>query len=186
MGCDIHFYVEIENAKGAWELAPGQMVPCERCEGTKLDPEYKHCSNCKKGLEEHEPDTGKCWFDFTKLNLVPDPCNYDCLGGDQLTDSFYPGGRNYELFSVLSGVRGEGVPGFTKENCGMPLDPSPELAKAALEPDWHSHTWYTLTELQAHDWTQYEYMASFRSTLNQMQDLAHDHEDVRAVFWYDN
>jgi hypothetical protein len=186
MGCDIHFYVEIKNAQGVWALAPGQLVPCERCGGTQLDPEHKHCGNCKKKLSEHEPDTGKCWFDFTKLDLVPDPCNYECLGGNQLTDSYYPGGRNYELFGILSGVRTDAVPGFTQENRGMPADPSPELAKASLEPDWHSHTWYTLDELSAHDWDQHEYISEFQAALEKMRKLAEQYEDVRAVFWYDN
>jgi len=185
MGCDIHFYVEVLSPKGEWTLAPGQLAPCDHCGGTMLDPDNKYCGNCKKELSEHEPTTGKCWFDFTKLNPVPQPCAYSCGDGTQLNEIFYRG-RDYELFGILSGVRGDAVEGFTQENRGMPLDPSPVLARDALSPDYHSHTWYTLKELQAHDWTRYEYMASFRSTINQMQDLAHDHEDVRAVFWYDN
>lgn len=183
MGCDIHFYVEVKKENG-WELAPGQLEPCENCKGTMLDPDEKHCSNCGKRLKHHEEGTGKCFFEATTVNLVPDPCTYRCRDGKDLKQIFYRG-RDYNLFGILSEVRGDGVPGFTKGSCGMPADPSPELAHYSQSSDWHSHTWYTLAELKRFRWTQQEH-AFFARTVQMMQELDPNPENVRAVFWYDN
>jgi hypothetical protein len=183
MGCDIHFYVEVNRGNG-WELAPGQLEDCDNCKGTQLDPEEKHCGNCGKSLKHHEEGTGKCWFEPTTVSPVPSPCTYRCREGKDLKQIFYKG-RDYDLFGVLSEVRGDGVPGFTKGSCGMPPDPSPELAYYSQSSDWHSHTWYTLTELKRYTWTKEEHYF-FATTIVMMQQLDSNSDNVRAVFWYDN
>lgn len=184
MGCDIHFYIEVKKEDG-WKLAPGQLEPCENCNGTQLDPDLKHCGNCGKSLKQHEDGTGKCLFEATTVNPVPSPCSYRCHEGKELKQIFYRG-RDYNLFGILSEVRGDGVPDFTKGSCGMPPDPSPELAIFSQSSDWHSHTWYTLAELKKYPWRREEHFY-FVTTIQKMQELAnHDDESVRAVFWYDN
>ena len=182
MGCDIHFYVEVFK-EDRWELAPGQWLPCYYCKGTMLDPDEKQCGNCHRPEEEHEEGTGKCWFAAGMLRLVPAPCTDRCTEGYALEYSFYRG-RDYELFGVLSDVRGPPVPGFTKA-CSFPSDPSPRIAAAAMDPDWHSHSSYTLTELKKFPWAEKDF-SSFATTVQRMQALDPNSDNVRAVFWYDN
>lgn len=55
--------------------------------------------------------------------------------------------RNYELFSLLAGVRGWNDP--LVEPRGLPYDMSDELAAIykEYETDWHTPTWYDMNEL---------------------------------------
>ncbi len=73
--------------------------------------------------------------------------------------------RNYWLFAMLANVRnGYGFAGVDTGDPlnpidlprGLPADVSPEVAaQAALwDADGHSHSWLTLAELLAYDWTQ--------------------------------
>lgn len=74
-------------------------------------------------------------------------------------------GRNYDLFAILADVRnGRGFAGIkTGEGFnpisaprGIPADVSPEVK--AKSDDWggdgHSHSWHTVADLLAFDWTQ--------------------------------
>lgn len=77
---------------------------------------------------------------------------------------FYKG-RNYNLFAILADVRnGRGFAGVRTgdglnpicEAKGMPDDASPNV-KAECESwdcDGHSHSWHTIADLLAYDWTQ--------------------------------
>lgn len=78
--------------------------------------------------------------------------------------SFYDG-RNYDLFAILANVRnGRGFMGIkTGEGFnpislpkGLPVDVSAEVAKSSEQwnGDGHSHSWFTVAELLAYDWTQ--------------------------------
>lgn len=78
-------------------------------------------------------------------------------------DSFY-GGRNYNLFSILADVRnGYGFAGcdtgdgFTPISYpkGLPKDVTSEVKSYSdgYGIDGHSHSWYTLKELEDYDWT---------------------------------
>lgn len=78
--------------------------------------------------------------------------------------SFYSG-RNYNLFAILANVRnGHGFAGCDTGNGfvsigeprGLPADVS-EQTKAESDSmgiDGHSHSWFTVAELLAYDWTQ--------------------------------
>lgn len=79
-------------------------------------------------------------------------------------NSFYHD-RNYDLFAILADVRnGRGFAGvktgegFTPicEPRGIPDDGSPEYRAAAeiYGGDGHSHSWLTVAEIMAFDWTQ--------------------------------
>lgn len=61
-------------------------------------------------------------------------------------------GRNYNLFAILANVRNrhDFVP--ISEPKGFPLDVSEEIAEE--HEGNHSHSWLTLAELMAFDWTQ--------------------------------
>ena len=81
-----------------------------------------------------------------------------------LTEEFYDG-RNYDLFGILANVRnGRGFAGIKtgegfnpiSEPRGLPPDVS-SLVKAVSDRwngDGHSHSYFTVAELLAYDWTQ--------------------------------
>lgn len=181
MGCDIHFFVEVFDGK-KWKLADGQVAPCERCKGTGLDPEYTICANCQREVEEHELSTKKCLYEPTLLKEEPKRCDFFCYLGYSFQREYYSG-RNYELFGILSGVRGDSDPDFTIEDRGVPDDCDPFVAEYMECEDYHSRGFYTLAELQSRDWPDFEY---FQKALARMDQLADDPEHVRAVFCYDN
>lgn len=117
--------------------------------------------------------------------------------------------RNYNLFAILADVRnGYGFAGITTgegfkpidEPRGVPNDASNEY-KAIVKQwdgDGHSHSYFTVAELLAYDWTQktkfqdgtsYEYKdcvgGFLTETLPQLEKLGRP-EDVRIVFFFDN
>jgi hypothetical protein len=77
----------------------------------------------------------------------------------------YYDGRNYDLFAILADVRnGHGFAGIKtgegfnpiSEPKGLPVDISLEVLHKAdeWEGDGHSHSWHTVADLLAYDWTQ--------------------------------
>lgn len=78
---------------------------------------------------------------------------------------YFYDGRNYDLFAILADVRnGRGFAGCDtgdgfnpiNEPRGIPEDASDFYKKQVEEwdVDGHSHSWFTLAELKAFDWTQ--------------------------------
>ena len=73
-------------------------------------------------------------------------------------------GRNYNLFSILADVRngygfagvptGAGYKPMSKPK-GLPADVSPEVKAVSdqWDGDGHSHSWFTVAEIMAYDWT---------------------------------
>lgn len=65
--------------------------------------------------------------------------------------------RSYQLFSLLAGVRSESreVEPISRPR-GVPEDATERYREivSAWAGDGHSHSWHTLEELLAHDWTQ--------------------------------
>lgn len=183
MGCDIHFFVEVRK-DGEWTLAPGQLRVCERCEGSGKDPVSSRCANCKKTIDAHMPDTNKCLYNASTLEELPEPCEYHCIDGKSLYPTYYSG-RNYDLFGILSGVRGDIDEKFTREDRGWPDDTSYYVSKYGDNQDLHSHGYYTLTELLERDWSGVDFRM-FKKALTQLAALDKDSDNVRAVFCYDN
>jgi len=81
-------------------------------------------------------------------------------------DSFY-NGRNYSLFAILADVRNEGTAYDPNDAVdaefnvivpprGIPKDACSSVKAEAVVWDWdgHNHSWLTLAELLAFDWTQ--------------------------------
>jgi hypothetical protein len=77
---------------------------------------------------------------------------------------FYSG-RNYDLFGILADVRnGRGFAGLDTGDGFVPIDDPRGLPVDVSEPvkadsdrwdgDGHSHSWFTVAELLAYDWTQ--------------------------------
>lgn len=71
-------------------------------------------------------------------------------------DSRFFNDRNYELFAILAGVRNKYDIKPIQEPRGLPSDCDPMILKAndSWGEDGHSHSWLTLAELLAFDWTQ--------------------------------
>ena len=108
-----------------------------------------------------------------------------------LVDKTWYSDRNYELFSILAGVRGNQEP--IDEPRGLPGDMSPEVA--ALQgymPDDislgdHSHSWLTLAELQAYPWPfRTRHDAFCTRVLPALAKLGAAPQDVRIVFGFDS
>lgn len=65
------------------------------------------------------------------------------------------GGRNYNLFGVLAGVRSSDVPQIDEPR-GLPEDASPYVEKESNYWGWdgHSHSYLTLRDIKEFDWEQ--------------------------------
>ena len=95
-------------------------------------------------------------------------------------------GRNYELFSILAGVRGSSTPiSYPK---GLPVDVTDDVKSLYDSWEWdaHSASWLTFNEI---------YNSRFDYDNISLQHIALDMlsskidqkaEDVRIVFWFDS
>lgn len=94
-------------------------------------------------------------------------------------------GRNYSLFSRLADVRSYGDGTAISEPRGVPDDASDAYLYIVEQwkGDGHSHSYFTLTELLEHDWSDFD---EFRETLERMKNLDENTDNVRAVFFFDN
>lgn len=106
-------------------------------------------------------------------------------------------GRNYALFAVLGNVRNYWRIKPIDEPRGLPVDCSPQVRTESdyWDSDGHSHSWFTLEELQSFDWTQKvpsrtETLAEcaglfLTEALPALQALG-EPDKIRIVFWFDN
>jgi hypothetical protein len=198
VGCDIHLFVEFQTQEGEWKLAPNQLAACDNCKGSGLDPELAHCKNCHKDGTAHEAKTQKCYFSPGHYESVHKPCSYNCLRGQSLHQHYYyTGGRNYSLFGILSGVRGDADPAWTIEDSGLPEDATEYVKHDSASMGYHSEGSYSLAYLLTYDWKQkpltglfagediYAGMRRLITNLKRFQKWQNA-KDVRIVFWYDN
>lgn len=101
-------------------------------------------------------------------------------------------GRDYGLFSLLADVRNyDDIIAPLDEPRGVPTDASVHIAKEAKRwgSDGHSHSYFTLSELQAADpETQQQFHQFFiADTVPKLITLSQgDPDSVRFVFWFDN
>lgn len=106
---------------------------------------------------------------------------------------FYTGGRNYNLFSALCGVRSSSFynsPPIISDPKGYPLNISSEVQRMIDRwgTDGHSHNWNSLDELKSFDWSEYGTTCDFfrNEVIPKMEELLKDNEDVRIVYLFDN
>lgn len=107
---------------------------------------------------------------------------------------FYNGGRNYNLFTALAGVRSHYFTNLLRipEPKGFPKDASKPVkqCKRHWGSDGHSHSYLTLKELNDFDWSPYgETVSDFLKEVIPKLNKAKGDEtdtDVRIVFWFDN
>lgn len=150
MGCDIHFFTERyskdNNYDGPRDISEERDIKL----GTLLND------------EEVEPR----WVSADKWNYED---------GDwelSYNDNFYKG-RNYSLFEILAGVRGDDDNAIEPPR-GIPDDAS--LGYKTVADQWdgdaHSHSYFTLDELL--------------ETIEKMKSIDNDTGNVRCLFFFDN
>ena len=106
---------------------------------------------------------------------------------------FYSGGRLYNLFAALAGVRS----GHFNEDTdpvslpkGLPKDVS-DVVKNESDRygcDGHSHSYNTLSELMNYDWSPWgKTCDSFlNEVIPKMKTLSRKYDNVRIVYFFDN
>ena len=165
MGCDIHFFTERKtssnNYQGPKDLSEDRNNKIEQI----ID---------NKPVEER-------WVSADYWEIE------DESWGVPYSRSYYKG-RNYYLFSILAGVRGDTEP--IDYPRGIPEDSSSGYSYITnqWEGDGHSHSYFTLKELLEVDWDYYqkEHLSEFMETIEKMKLVNNDPEKVRCVFFFDN
>ena len=166
MGCDIHWYVERFTTDPENETTPTSKV-------NKRENRVNELLG-----ETSEPR----W-------ISADTWEAEDYGDGYIHWSNYPSclyrGRNYHLFSILADVRSYGEGNAITEPRGVPDDASDAYLYIVEQwkGDGHSHSYFTLTELLEHDWSDFD---EFRETLERMKNLDENTDNVRAVFFFDN
>lgn len=106
-------------------------------------------------------------------------------------------GRNYDLFSILAGVRGWLKPLETPRGLPHDLSDGVEKEKAWWGEDSHTHTWYDLHELYLYrqiyrDNEEFQCFVDFVDDIECYLRLAEKHYfdlrpgQYRVVMWFDN
>lgn len=124
-----------------------------------------------------------------ELDHEYDPPKLLLLGANRI----YTGGRNYNLFCALCGVRRyifrEDVK-YISDPRGIPED-SDDKIKAVVK-DWdtdgHSHNYNTLKEIKEFDWSPYgDTVKKFLDeVIPKMEAVGVKDTDVRIVYFFDN
>jgi hypothetical protein len=101
--------------------------------------------------------------------------------------------RWYWLFGQLAGVRGYGPP--IAEPRGVPKDAGIEVQEYMADEDFHTPSWLTLAELQAHPWEERakaegDYvpgdLKQLHDWLARLAEIDPNPHNVRVVFAFDN
>lgn len=182
MGCDILFFVEVQNNQGTWDAVPDRPFPCRFCHGTGRDAALIACVNCDQKHDTHVQD--KCLYGPGIYVEGPIKCTWYVCGGGHEVRPYYDS-RNYEFFGALAGVRQGPAKGITIEDRGIPEDVSETVGKYMEDDGLHSRGHYYLNELLAHEafWRQHH---SFNETLDALKELHPDSSRVRIVFAFDS
>lgn len=164
MGCDIHFFVE------RWTSSNDYLGPRDL-----EDDRDQKISEVLDAPVRHR------WVSADKWQIEDGQWHIDW-------DDEYYNGRNYQLFSLLAGVRGDLDPIIQRR--GIPEDASTGYLYKCnqWEGDAHSHTYYTLDELLNVDWSKYEdlYPEEFIKSIEIMKLIDSDPKKVRCCFFFDN
>ena len=164
MGCDIHLFAEVKKRKSFKD----KLMFWKPKKWANVDKFSKN-----ELYEEYPDEEGE--FEIKR------------------EDRFYTGGRCYNLFAALAGVRSEHfneqvVPVSSPK--GLPFDIS-DIVKAESDrygSDGHSHSFNTLGELMNYDWSPWgETCDSFlNEVIPKMKSLSRKYCNVRIVYFFDN
>lgn len=189
MGCDIHLRVEYLAPSETLANPTLEVIAEGPPEWTPAEPltHKKDSSSGKWLLQGIAEGKGQDYQD--EYDNMP---TWDV----EYADKFYTG-RDYTLFSALTGTRGGGQ---LWEERGFPEDAS-EAVREDYEGwglDGHTPSWQTLDELLGVDWKRVfdeEHPGyinrEWMECLERLKDLAFakcagDQTHVRIVYWYDN
>lgn len=165
MGCDIHFFTERKTSSNNYQ-GPKDL---SEDRNTKIEEIIDN-----RPVEERWVSADEWEFDDEYWNVT-------------YSKEFY-NGRNYYLFSILAGVRGDEEPIAYPR--GIPEDCSSGYSYVTNQwyGDGHSHSYFTLKELLEVDWNSYqtEHLSEFMETIEKMKSIDNDPEKVRCVFFFDN
>lgn len=163
MGCDIHLYAEAR--------MPAKKTLIERLMFWK-----------KKPLRWTSIETSWCLNDHDNPYL-----------DIHWKQEFYSGGRNYNLFSALAGVRSYE---FTQtiypvsQPKGIPDDCCDLIRNIIFQwrRDGHSHSYNTLAELKSYDWEQWGNTCDLflKEVIPKMEAMKLPDDCVRIVYFFDN
>lgn len=110
-----------------------------------------------------------------------------------LEDIFYSGGRNYNLFAALCGVRSRSFKDKVipiSQPKGTPKDVSKTVKEEidSWSSDAHSNNWNTLVELLNYDWSPWGGTCDLflNEVIPKMKALSRKYSDVRIVYFFDN
>lgn len=172
MGCDIHFFTERYSTDNNYD-------------GPRDISEER---NIKLGTLLNDDKVEPRWVSADKWSYEDD--GEDSYWDLSYNDRFYRG-RNYSLFEILAGVRGDDDNAIEPPR-GIPDDAS--LGYKTVSDRWdgdaHSHSYFTLDELLDVDWSQYDdrnlYLDEFLATIEKMKGIDNDTRNVRCLFFFDN
>lgn len=137
------------------------------------------------------------WHSLDKFTTNKDFDPDDELGDREIEvlreDRFYTGGRNYNLFSALAGVRSyefRNKPNIISIPRGVPNDCCEEIKREIdyYGSDGHNHSFLYLYDLEAFNWSDYGETCNdfLLEVIPKMIATGSSDEDVRIVFYFDN
>lgn len=164
MGCDIHLFAEVKKRKSFKE----KLVFWKPKKWVSVDRYSKN-----KWFENYPDEERE--FEIKREHR------------------FYTGGRSYNLFAALAGVRSEHfnesiVPVSIPK--GLPPDVS-NIVKSESDiygSDGHSHSYNTLNELMDYDWSPWGKTCDvfLNEVIPKMKSLSRKYDNVRIVYFFDN
>jgi hypothetical protein len=201
MGCDIHLFAEAKNPEtGEWEIVPGPVVTCWRCDGTGTF-HGELCYGCNKAshlwqyIDEHGEEIS---IEQPNSRFVDEP--------GKAREAWYDE-RNYYVFACLADVRNHDI-SFTKDFKGYTVSPFRRYSPIIDEPrglpegvtkeahdyladdvDIHSVSWIGLEEIFAFTWPasedDHDRSAYFMEHMKLLAITAGE-RPTRIVFGFDN
>ena len=178
MGCDIHFYTE-------------KFTDEDQVSGPCVDLQKVREENINLLLnEEKKEKKEKKWISVDEWEFIKDIWSNG--NGEEIDDSYwnnseYYHGRNYAVFSILANVRNYGD-SFGYDPKGIPDDASDSYSYMLdrWKGDYHSPSYFTLTELIEMNWDRFDYVEEFKGTIEKMKEIDDNYDNVRCCFFFDN
>lgn len=171
MGCDIHLYVEQRQPDGTWLAVKGKNPRIDDYRHWAAKARERGEEDRAKHLEEQADQMERGTYQGISDGDTETFLEYDA---PEIYKDWVWNGRNYNLFAILANVRngrgfagiktGEGFNPIAKPK-GLPADVS-EYVKgrsASWDGDGHSHSWHTVADLLAYDWSQTTSLCGFVS-----------------------
>lgn len=179
MGCDIHWYTE-------------RFTKDQNYDGPR-DLKEERDNKLSLVLESDPSEAVGRWISADKWEYESYDDEDDPYEGYWSNTAFYRG-KNYGLFELLAGVRGDENKAITSsrgvpEDCSFGYRTIVEQWHRVNDCDGHSFSYFTLSELLEIDWEKYReeyYLDEFLEALNNMKAIDSNYDNVRALFFFDN